>query len=277
MSIDAIPPLPDPETLRTGWVSIPVAAAPGVAATTIRSWWSRPASGPLRGGVLVLPEVFGINGWVRSVADRLAAQGYGALAITPFSRTAPALDLGYDAVGLATGREHRDQVEAVSFRADAQAAVHWLQQRLHAEGLSGDRPLGCVGFCFGGHLALLAATLQGIGATCSFYGARISTDRPGGGPPTLAVLPEIPGRLWCFLGDADPLIPAAEVAAIRFAMTMANGGIPPENPGAHHRLWCAPQAGHGYLCEVRADFKADQASIAWDAMLELFEERVGGL
>jgi carboxymethylenebutenolidase len=79
------------------------------------------------------------------------------------------------------------------------------------------------------------------------------------------------------LGDADSLIPAAEVAAIRSAMTMANGGIPPENPEAHHRLWCAPQAGHGYLCEARADFKADQALIAWDAMLELFEERVGGL
>ncbi|MFM8524532.1 MAG: dienelactone hydrolase family protein [Cyanobacteriota bacterium] len=275
MSVAAIPSLPAPETLRTAWVSIPVAAAVGVAPTTIRAWWSRPASGPLRGAVLVLPEVFGVNGWVRSVADRLAAQGYGALAITPFARTAPELDLGYDDAGLAIGREHRDQVQASSFLADAQAAVHWLQQVLQVEGLA-DQPLGCVGFCFGGHLASLAATLPAIGATCSFYGARISTFRPGGGPPTLEVLPEIPGRLWCFVGDADPLMPEEEVAAIRAAMERANGGRSPDQPEARHRFWCAPQAGHGYLCEARTDFHPVQAAIAWTAMLQLLEEQLGG-
>lgn len=276
MSVVAIPSRPEPEALRTAWVSIPVAAAGGVSPTTIRAWWSRPSSGPLRGAVLVLPEVFGVNGWVRSVADRLAGQGYGALAITPFARTAPDLDLGYDDAGLVAGREHRDQVDAASFLVDAQAAVHWLQQALQAEGLA-DRPLGCVGFCFGGHLALLAATLPAIGATCSFYGARISTFRPGGGPPTLEVLSEIPGRLWCFVGDSDPLMPGEEVAAIRSAMTTANGGIPPEQAEARHRLWCAPEAGHGYLCEARADFHPVQAAVAWTAMLELLEGQLGDL
>ena len=50
-------------------------------------------------------------------------------------------------------------------------------------------PTSCVGFCFGGHLALLAATLPAIGATCAFYGARVSSFRPGGGPPPPAVGP----------------------------------------------------------------------------------------
>ncbi len=268
-----IPPLPRPEDVRADWVSIPVGAAPGIGPTTIRAWWSRPAGLPLRGGVLVLPEVFGVNGWVRSVADRLASQGYGALAITPFARTAPTLDLDYDAVGLAAGREHRDQVQAQPFLADARAAVHWLQQALLAAGLA-PGSLGCVGFCFGGHLALLAATLEEIGVTCSFYGARVSSFRPGGGPPTLELLPEVPGRLCCFVGDDDPLIPDTEVAAIRAAMTAANGGIPPERPEGRHRLWCAPGAGHGYLCEARADFNPGQAAIAWQALLDLFEQGV---
>ena len=163
--------------------------------------------------------MFGVNGWVRSVADRLAGQGYAALAIPVFARTAPDLELGYDDQGLSLGREHRDQVTASAFLADATAAVRWLQQSLKAEGLA-DHPLGCVGFCFGGHLALLAATLPAIGATCSFYGARVSSTRPGGGAPTLEVLSEIPGRLCCFVGAADPLIPAEEVQAIRLAMTL---------------------------------------------------------
>ena len=36
------------------------------------AWWARPDSP--RAAVLVLPEVFGVNAWVRSVADRLAQQ-----------------------------------------------------------------------------------------------------------------------------------------------------------------------------------------------------------
>ena len=39
----------------------------------LRCWWARPADSAPRAGVLVLPEVFGVNPWVRSVAERLAA------------------------------------------------------------------------------------------------------------------------------------------------------------------------------------------------------------
>ena len=274
MTPAGIPAPPDPQTVQADWVSIPVSAASGVPPTTIRAWWSRPAGRSMRGAVLVLPEVFGVNGWVRSVADRLAGQGYGALAITPFSRSGPALDLGYDAAGLAEGREHRDRVEAVAFLADARAAVAWMTLALRQEGLA-DRPLGCVGFCFGGHLALLAATLPEIGVTCSLYGARISTFRPGGGAPTLALLPQISGRLCCWIGDADPLIPEEEVEAVRQAMTSANGGIDPGQDQARHRLVVVPQVGHGFLCEARDDFSAPAAAVAWRQMLALLDEPFG--
>ena len=66
------------------------------------AWWARPEAP--RAAVLVLPEVFGVNGWVRSVADRLAEQGYASLAISTFWRTAPQLEAGYNEAGLALGR-----------------------------------------------------------------------------------------------------------------------------------------------------------------------------
>jgi len=44
--------------------------------------------------VLVLPEVFGINSWVRAVVDRLEEKGIASLAMPLFART-PELDLGY--------------------------------------------------------------------------------------------------------------------------------------------------------------------------------------
>jgi carboxymethylenebutenolidase len=219
----------------------------------------------------VLPEVFGVNAWVRSVADRLAEEGYAALAISTFWRTAPELDVGYDEAGLAAGREHRDQVSADQLLDDVAAAAAWLQQAHAGDGLA-ERPLGCVGFCFGGHLAMLAATLPQVAATCDFYGARVASFRPGGGPPTLDVLPEIPGRLFCFRGDADPLIPAEEIKALAAALTAANGGVDCGIPQARHRLVMAPGAGHGYLCEARADFQPEGATSGWAAMLALFSE-----
>jgi len=41
---------------------------------------------------LVLPEVFGLNAWLRSVAGRLRAEGYAALVLPLFARTAPGLE-----------------------------------------------------------------------------------------------------------------------------------------------------------------------------------------
>lgn len=97
------------------------------------AWWARPPAP--RAAVLVLPEVFGVNPWVRSVADRLAQEGYAALAISTFWRTAPQLEASYDEAGLALGREHRDQVRADQLLVDVTAAAAWMQQHHSANGL----------------------------------------------------------------------------------------------------------------------------------------------
>lgn len=243
----------------------------GGPAVPLRCWWARPQGPAPRAALIVLPEVFGINGWVRSVADRLAAAGYAALALNTMARTAPDLELDYDAAGLELGRRHRDAVTAAGFLDDLTASIAWLRAQPDLAGL----PIGCVGFCFGGHLALLAATLPAIGATCAFYGARVSSFRPGGGPPSLELVPQIPGRLWWFCGDQDPLIPPAEITAVAAALTAANGSVPAASPGARHRLLLAPGAGHGYLCEARGDFSPEAARAGWSAMLELFASLAG--
>lgn len=246
-------------TIQANWVQLSVPSEAGVTATTMPAWWVQPERP--RGAVLVLPEVFGVNSWVRSVAERLAQEGYAALAISTFSRTAPELEVGYDEAGLATGREHRDQVTAPQLLADVQAAVDWLKQAHPSLGL------GCVGFCFGGHLAMLAAMNPAIEATCDFYGARVSCFKPGSpDATTLSDLPQIPGRLWCFCGDQDPLMPAQEVQAIERALHT-------EDPSeARHRLVVATGAGHGYMCEARTDFHPEAAASGWKLMLELFAE-----
>lgn len=266
-----LPGVPEPPAgVRGAWHVVParqdphVAAPAGVTPVPLRCWLSLPADHPPRAGVLVLPEVFGINAWVRSVADRLAADGYAALALPLFARTAPDLELGYDEASLALGRSHKDRTEADALRWDLTQAADWLSAQLPDPAA----PLGCVGFCFGGHVAMLAATLPRIAATCDFYGAGVASGRPGGGPPTLEELPRISGRLLCFCGEADPLIPAADVEAIAAAMAAAPDA-------ARHRLIRVPEAGHGYLCEARADYRPEAAAQGWQAMLDFFGEVLG--
>lgn len=258
----------DSDSIHSRWLSL-TGAPPE---PTLRCWWAQPGGRPARAGVLVLPEVFGVNSWVRSVADRLAHRGYAALAVPLFARSAPDLELGYDDVGLRQGRVHKEQTTTATLLADLDRAASWLQQQLPSVD---DRPagLGCVGFCFGGHVALLAATLPQVIASCDFYGAGVASGRPGGGPPSLELLPAVQGSLLCICGREDPLIPAADVEAIRVALAAADaqrqaaGSRPPGT--LPHRL-LEVQAGHGFMCEQRGDYRSEAAAIGWREMLEFF-------
>jgi carboxymethylenebutenolidase len=253
------PAVPSPAATGAGWVEIPVPAAAEVSPTRLRCWWEPGRRGPAAAAVLVLPEVFGVNDWVRRVAGRLAEEGYDALALPLYARTAPELDLPYDEASLAEGRRHKECTTAPQILADVAAAADWLRQ-------AGPRPLGCVGFCFGGHAALLAATLPAISATADFYGAGVASGRPGGGAPTLEEVPRVPGRLLCVCGSRDPLIPPAEAAAIRSAVQAAGGG--------RHR-YLELEAGHGFLCDARPDHAPEAAAEAWAALLEFYATSLG--
>ncbi|MDM7954697.1 MAG: dienelactone hydrolase family protein [Cyanobium sp. CZS 25K] len=239
----------------------------------LRCWWARPADHPPRGGVLVLPEVFGINGWIRSVAQRLASAGYGALAVPLYARTAPDLELGYGPDDLALGRSHKERTRTDQLLTDVGLAADWLQQQLPPSAAgSGSAGLGCVGFCFGGHVALLAATLPQVAASVDFYGAGVASGRPGGGPASLAMLPLIGGTLLCICGSEDPLIPAADVAAIITALSAANAArvsaLPAPLP---HRLVLL-EGGHGFMCSARPDHRPAAEAEGWSLLLELFQQ-----
>jgi carboxymethylenebutenolidase len=211
--------------------------------------------------VLVLPEVFGINGWIRSVAERLAGEGYTALAVPLYARTAPDLELGYGPEELALGRRHKELTRTDQLLSDVSLAADWLQGRL-ASATARPPGLGCVGFCFGGHVALLAATLPQVKATVDFYGAGVASGRPGGGPPSLELVPTIGGTLLCVCGSDDPLIPPADAAAIEAALA-----------ATPHRL-VVLEGGHGFMCSARADHRPEAAAKGWRLLLELFGQEL---
>ena len=248
------------ETSRLGWGAwVDIPNGPVV----LRCWWAElqatandieSKSSPDR-VYIVLPEVFGVNAWVRSVADRLAAQGYPALAVPLFARTAPNLELAYEPSDLAQGRLHKDATTTAQILGDVAAAVSWLGARYpHAA-------IHVVGFCFGGHAAFLAATLPGVEHAFDFYGAGVSRMRPGGGEPSLNLLPEIKARLTCVFGTADPLIPAEDRQTIASALRTS------DSAGARLRCVTYDGADHGFMCEARGSFNPQASAQGWSLLL----------
>jgi carboxymethylenebutenolidase len=240
--------------LRGDWVTL---APEGPGEVPLRGWWAQPRGGVPRAGLLVLPEVFGLNPWVRGVAEGLAALGYGALAVPLFARTAPDLCLGYGPSDLAEGRSHKDRTTAPSLLLDVARAQRWLRQRLAPGGA-----VGCIGFCFGGHVALLASGLEGMAASCVCYGAGVVQGRPGGGPPSLEVLGAAKGRVLLLYGREDPLVPPEDLRAIETAVEQVQA-----SRGEGRVALRTYAAGHGFLCQARGDFQPEAAQAAWSAIL----------
>ena len=147
----------------------------------LRCWWNNPQR-ESENVVLVLPEVFGINNWVRSVVDRLAEQGNPALAMPLFTRTAPELNLGYGEDDLVEGRLHKEQTTTQQILEDTSSSLNWLKRQHNQSKIT------VIGFCFGGHAALIRSTFPEVDATFDFYGAGVAITRPGGGPPSLELL-----------------------------------------------------------------------------------------
>ena len=229
--------------------------------TDILAYLAEPAQPGQFGAVVLLPEVFGVNSHIRAVAERLAAAGYVVMAPHIYHRQAPGFEVGYTAADLELGRRYKQGTTAPELLADVEGAISALYSKPNV--LPGG--VGCIGFCFGGHVAYLAATLPQIKATAAFYGAGIATMTPGGqgsDATTLSRTPAIKGTLYGFFGEKDPLIPAAEVDQIEAALTAH--GVP-------HQIFRYPEADHGFFCDQRPSYHPEAARHAWQQVLHLFK------
>ncbi len=209
-------------------------------------------------GIVVLQEIFGVNAHIQDITRRLAVEGYAAIAPALYQRTAPGLETGYTAESVEIGRRYKDQTTAAELLGDIQAAIQYLQSLPEVK----QEAVGCIGFCFGGHVAYLAATLNSIKATASFYGAGIATFTPGGGSATITQTPKIKGTVYAFFGLEDASIPPEQVEAIEKALSQVN----PVN-----RVFRYEGAEHGFFCDQRASYNKVAADDAWEKVLSLFK------
>jgi carboxymethylenebutenolidase len=162
----------------------------------IGAYVARPATPP-RGGIVVVQEIFGVNAHIRSVVDRFASHGYTAIAPAFFDHVETGVELGYDESAFARGRVLVGQITFERALEDVASA---------AESIRSAGSIGVVGYCWGGSVALLAATRLGLPAV-SYYGAR-----------NVAFLDEQPRAPAMFhFGERDASIPPEAVQKHRDA------------------------------------------------------------
>jgi carboxymethylenebutenolidase len=208
-------------------------------------------------GIVVIQEIFGVNDHIRDITRRLANQGYVAIAPAIYQRQAPGFTAGYTEEDIKIGRIYKNQTQASELISDVEATIDYLNTlpQVYREGV------GTIGFCFGGHVVYLAAILDEVKATASFYGAGITNSSPGGGEPTITRTKDIKGKIYAFFGEDDASIPPEEVEQIEAEL---------QKYQISHQVFRYREADHGFFCDQRASYNPRAALDAWTHVLELF-------
>jgi carboxymethylenebutenolidase len=199
--------------------------------------------GQAKAGIVVVPEIFGVNSHIRSVADGYAAEGYLAVAPSTFHRVKPGVELGYSADDMNAGFALKTAVEALpapGVMQDLQAAIEHASQA---------GKVGIVGYCWGGLLSWRAAcTLKGLSAAVPYYGGGMTT------PDEVARVPAVP--VLAHFGDQDHWISLESVEAFKKA-----------HPDVEVHIY---HANHGFNCDQRASYDAASAKEARERSLAFF-------
>jgi carboxymethylenebutenolidase len=197
-----------------------------------------PAGTP-KAAVVVIQEIFGVNHHIRSVCDRLAHDGYVAVAPSIFDRIEPNFQSGYSPDEVAVARKFVANPDWAAMLRDTQAAI---------DAVKDVGPVGIIGFCLGGSVAYTAATkLSGLKAAIGYYGGAIvrsADDKP-----------KVPTQLH--FGEKDSGIPLTDVEAIRA-----------KRPDVEIHIY--PDAQHGFNCDERPSYDKASADIAWPRSLDFF-------
>ncbi len=134
---------------------------------TFRGYLAVPASG--KGpGIVLCQEIFGINAYIREVADYYAEEGYVVLAPDLFWRLEKNVDLGYSETDWKKAFDFLQRLDMDKCMDDITATVRTLRARPEVAG-----KVGALGFCLGGRLAYLAAARSGVDCAVGYYGVTI--------------------------------------------------------------------------------------------------------
>ena len=209
-----------------------------------------------RPGVLVIPEWWGVNDYVKSRARQLAELGYVAFVADIYG------DGFVTADPKVAGQKAGAAKQAGHLRSRGKLALEQLRKRDRVDAQN----VAAIGYCFGGTGVLeLARAGEDLKGVVSFHGA-LDTDRP-------AAEGQIKPRILVCHGEADPLVPPEQVRAFEQEMKRAKADYRiVRYPGAKH-AFTNPDADKIGMEAIAYDAAADEKS--WAEMQAFFKDIFG--
>jgi len=209
----------------------------------LRAYRADPA-GAARGGIVVIQEIFGVNHHIRAVCDRLAADGYAAVAPALFDRQQPNFESGYSPDEIAQARKFVANPDFDAMLRDVQAAI---------DNLKSSGAVAIMGFCMGGTISFLSACkLGGLSAAICYYGGQIAKHADQ--------KPKVPTQMH--FGEKDAAIPMSDVEKIK------------QKRGADCEIYVYPGAEHGFNCDERGSYNEAAAKLAWQRSMAFLQKQM---
>ncbi|HYH78354.1 MAG TPA: dienelactone hydrolase family protein [Longimicrobium sp.] len=222
-------------------------------ADSVRAWVVYPERRERAPVVLVVHEIFGLTGWIRGVADQLAADGF--IAVAPDLLSGKGVPSGPD------GDPARDQATAAIRTLDPAAVQARLDATArYAMALPAALPrYGVVGFCWGGAVSFAHAVhAPGLGASVVYYGVS----------PAPAALAGVRAPVLGLYGEND--------ARVNATIAPADSAMRALGRTYQHRVFAG--AGHGFLRQQDGQNGAnlEAARAAWPLTVQWFRRHLRG-
>jgi carboxymethylenebutenolidase len=199
---------------------------------------------PTLPGVIVIQEWWGLNDQMKAIVNRLASEGFNALAPDLFRGRV----VGYD-----------DSTEAAHLMdgLDFPAAVHQDIAAAEAYMAAINPKVGVMGFCMGGALTIASAVrLKGFGAAVCFYGM---PPREFADPADMTV------PFQGHFGERDDWVSPAVVADVKARMEAA---------GRHPEIFSYP-TDHAFFNTARPEvYDAASAELAWSRLIPFLKQHL---
>jgi carboxymethylenebutenolidase len=191
-------------------------------------------------GIVIIQEIFGVNGHIRSVVEQYALAGYVALAPDIFWRSERRVELTYEGADRDKGIALMQKTDVSKTVADLGAAARTLKSRPEVTG----GKVGAVGYCFGGQLAYLLAAQGSVDAAVAYYGGGIQNKLDEAGKVRVPIL--------FHYGEKDGAIPLDAVERVKASFAGK----------ANAEFHVYPGAGHGFNCTDRSSYDQRASALA---------------
>ena len=211
--------------------------------------------------IIVVSEIFAVHEHIADVARRFAKLGYLAIAPDFFQRAGDPSSYGSIAEIFTNviSKTPDDQVMG-----DLQATIQWSGKH------GGDlKRVGVTGFCWGGRITWLAATLPQVRAGVAWYGRVIGEKTPGNPLHPVDIASQLHAPVLGLYGGADTGISLESVDQMRAALAKAA----PTNLAAKESVIVVyPDTPHAFHADYRESYREGPAKDGWAKCLAWFKK-----